>query len=92
MTNELKTFSLSDEIKKLEENERRDMNILALYFSERRPNLLTYEQYQTAIRRHIRSARDLTPFFDEQILDAIKKAKEFVPGWTLETLLKILTK
>ncbi len=85
-------FVLSDEIQKLEANPRRDMNILALYFSERKPDFRDKAQYQIGIKRHIRAAKDLTPFHDDQILAAITKAKEFVPGWTLETLIKILTK
>lgn len=85
-------FNLRDEIKKLEDNSRRDLNIVALYFDERKPDLQTKEQFAVALKRHLRAAKDLKPFTDAQILGAIKKAKEFVPGWTLETLLKILTK
>jgi len=85
-------FSLREEIKKLEDNKRRDLNIIGLYFDERKPDLRTKEQFAVALKRHLRAARDLKPFSDDQIIDAIRKAKEFVPGWTLETLLKILTK
>lgn len=88
----VEAFSLEDEIKKMEENPRRDINILAMYFSERQPDLRNNEQYQAAFKRHIKSASQLIVFDDDQILDAVPKARELTPGWTLETLLKILTK
>jgi hypothetical protein len=85
-------FSLKNEIQKLEDSPRRDLNIIALYFEERKPDLRSKEQLAIALKRHLRAAQDLKPFTDAQILSAVKKAKDFVPGWTLETLLKILTK
>jgi hypothetical protein len=85
-------FSLQDEIKKLEDSERRACNIIAMYLDERRPDLRTKEQYGIAFKRHIRPATQLSPFDDDQILKAVRQAKEFVPGWTLETLLKLITK
>ena len=85
-------FSLNKEIEKLEQNPRRDLNIIAMYFEERQPQFRTKEQYSVGLKRHLRSAKDLVPFEDDQILEAVRKAKEFVPGWTLETLVKILTK
>lgn len=89
---ETKDYSLDKEIEKLEKNSRRDLNIIALYFTQRKPDLRTYDQFAVALKRHLRPAKDLIPFADDQILDAVKKAKEFVPGWTLETVIKILTK
>jgi len=85
-------FSLNEEIVKLEENKRRDLNIIALYLSERRPDIRNKAQFGIVLKRHLRAARDLSPFEDDQIIESIRKAKEFVPGWTLETLVKILTK
>lgn len=90
-TNEV--FSLSETIKKLEDSERRDMNIIALYFEHRKPNLQNKEQYFQAVKRHLRAAKALVPFTDEQILKALDYAKkEYGEIYTLETLLKILTK
>lgn len=85
-------FSLQEEIKKLEENSRRDLNIAALLFSERNPDLKNYEQFQVALKRHLRAAKDLISFTDDQIIDAVSKAKKITKEWTLETLIKILTK
>lgn len=86
------SFNLEDYIKKLEEDSRRDLNIIGLYFEERKPQFLNVEQARKAVRRHLRSAGELIPFTDNQIIDSIPKAKKLTDGWTLETLLKVLTK
>ncbi len=85
-------FSLQEEIQKMEENPRRTINIIALYFRERKPDLRTREQTNEAIKRHLRAAQSLVPFTNDQILDALPKAKRLTEGWTLETLSKVLTK
>ncbi len=86
-------FSLEEEIKKLEESPRRDLNIIALYFEYRKPDLQNYEQYSQAIRRHLKPAGALKGFSDSQIMKAIEYAKkEYKDIYTLETLLKILVK
>lgn len=85
-------FILKEEIKKLEDSARRDFNIIALYFDERKPKFENHAQYQVALHRHLRDAATLKPFTDEQILTATKKAKREYPEWTLGTLVKLLTK
>jgi alpha-glucosidase (family GH31 glycosyl hydrolase) len=86
-------FSLKEEIKKLEENKRRDLNIVALYFEYRKPDFQNRKQYELALKRHLKPARQLVSFSDNQIIKAIDYAKkEYKDIYTLETLLKILTK
>lgn len=86
-------FSLKEEIKKLEDSPRRDLNIIALYFEQRGTDLQNMEQYHVALRRHLKPAGALKSFTDKQILKAIDYAKkEYKDIWTLETLTKILTK
>lgn len=88
----LDLFSISEEITKLENNSRRDMNIIALFFEEKKPDIRSKEQLSVAIKRHLRAAKNLSPFTDEQILNAIPKAKSITSEWTLETLIKVLSK
>lgn len=86
-------FSLKEEIKKLEDNPRREMNIIALYFENRKPDLQSKEQYSQALKRHLKAAIALKPFNDTQILKALDYCKkEYKDIYTLETLLKIITK
>lgn len=86
-------FSLKEEIEKLYESTRRDLNIIALYLEERNPDLKNKEQFNAAIKRHIKPAIALKSFTDNQILKAVSYAKkEYKDVWTIETLIKILTK
>lgn len=86
-------FSIKEEIKKLEDNPRREMNIIALYFEHRKPDLQSKEQYSQALKRHLKAAIALKPFNDTQILKALDYCKkEYKDIYTLETLLKIITK
>jgi hypothetical protein len=85
-------FSLKEKIKEMEENKRRDINVIALYFEERKPDIQSEEQYQVALTRHLRAAGQLKHFSDEQILKGVEKAKRQTPEWTIETVVKMLTK
>lgn len=86
-------FSLKEEIQKMEENSRRDINIIALYFERRKPDLQDRPQLNEAIKRHLRAARSIAAFTNAQILKACDVAeREYPKIWTLETIGKILTK
>ena len=85
-------FSFKEEIQTLEASPRRDLNIIAMYFEEKKPDLKNKAQLSVAIKRHLRAAKSLVPFTDNQILDAVPKAKKITDDWVLETLVKILTK
>ena len=87
-----KEFIFENELKKLEESDRRDMNIIAFYFSERGFSCDNAGQFKTALRRHLRPAGQLKDFTDTQLAEAVDKVKEKYPEWTLETLIKVLTK
>jgi hypothetical protein len=85
-------FLLKEEIKKLEESARRDIQIIGYYLSERKPDIRNKGQFNLAIRRHLRAAKALIPFDDDQLVGGFKKAKAQTPEWVLETVVKMLTK
>lgn len=85
-------FNLKESIKNMENNARRDINIIALFLDKKMPDIRSADQLNTTIKRHLRAAKLLSPFSDNQILDAIPKAERLTSQWTLETLTKILTK
>ena len=86
-------YTFENAIKALEDSPRRDLNIIALYLEKRRPDIRTREQMHAAIKRHIRAAKSLVPFQDDQIIRACREAeREYPKMWTIETLVKILTK
>jgi phage replication O-like protein O len=86
-------FSLKEEIQKLEDSNRRDLNIIALYLDHRQPDLQTRPQFEQSLKRHLKPAGQLKEFSDDQIVRALNYAKkEYKDIYTLETLLKILLK
>ena len=87
-----KAFSLKEQIDNLYENSRRDLNVIALFFENKKPDIQTDEQFQVALKRHLRDAQSVAKFNDNQILDAIPKAKKITEDWTIGTLVKVLTK
>lgn len=87
-----KPFSLEEEIEKLEDNPRRDLQIVGLYLSEKQPDIKDKEQLKMAIKRHLRAAGNMSPFDNNQIISGFKKAKELTPEWTIETGFKMVTK
>lgn len=89
-------YNFQEQIKLLEDNPRRDLNIVAFYLAERKPDLQNQAQFNEAIRRHVKPAGALKCFTNEQIIAGAKKAKRDYGDkgidWTLETITKILTK
>lgn len=85
-------FVFKDELKKLEDSNRRDLNIIALYFDFKKPIITNSAQYQTELKRCFRAAKTLEPFEDDRIwktMDWLKKYGGF--KWTLESVSKYIT-
>jgi hypothetical protein len=86
-------FSLADELKKLENSNRRDWNVIGFILENRKPEILTREQYMNWFMRYMKIAPKLKHYTDAQLVKACDYAKKEYPEiWTGETLLKILTK
>lgn len=91
-TSSAEAFTLKEEIQKLEDHMRRDLQIIGLYLSHREPEIKTREQLGVVIKRHLRSAKELSVFEDNQIIRGFELAKKQTPEWTIETVVKMLTK
>lgn len=85
-------ISLPVEIKRLEESKKRWENIVALYLEHRKPDLRTWGQLEVALNRHSKAAARLKTFSDDQIVKGFTQAKKQTEEWTLETVMKQLTK
>ncbi len=86
-------FSSKEYIKSLIGNKRRDTHIIGLFFKHKETEFDNKEQANSQLKRHLRPARDLKGYSDEQILATFegvdkesKCDKEYI--WTLETILK----
>lgn len=86
-------FNLEEEIKKLENSPRRDLGIIAYLMREKKLKIENKGQFQVILQRHLPAAKNLKSFSDKQITNAGDRAERELPGvWTLETLVKLLTK
>lgn len=85
-------FNFKDYLEGMHENKSRHIQIIAFFFQEKGMAFSTLKQVQAAIRRHLRPAQELSAFTDEQITRAASVAKREYPSWTVETLLKIVTR
>ena len=88
----------SQELKKLEDSKSRHLNIIGFYMDVRkatlRPKITTKSQLSAFIKRHAKSASALSVYTDDQIVSAKEEVETKYKDidWTLETLIKQLTK
>lgn len=77
----------------MDEHNGRHINIIAMYFREKGLWFETTGKVNSAITRHLRAAKQLSPFDDKEIMEAVAVAKKDYPDiWTIETLQKVLTR
>lgn len=87
-------FDWKEYLEGMFKNEKReDINVIALYFEEKKIKFDTASEASAAIKRHLRAAKEVAKFGTDKIQKAVRKAKEEYPTlWTVETILKILTR
>jgi hypothetical protein len=79
-------YSFSSELIKLRDNSRRDFKVIALYWSSKGFEFQNREQFDSALRRELRAAKDLKGYTGKQISQAIDYCKKNYDVWTLETV------
>ncbi len=86
-------FVFKDYLKEMENHKARHINIIGMYLEEKGLSFDSREKTAIAIKRHLRSAQQLVPFTDKEIFKAVDTAKaQYKELWTIETLVKILTR
>jgi len=86
-------FSFKSYLKELENDKRRHINVIGHYFEEKGITFDTRVKANTALRRHLRAAQQVANFSDNEIIEATEDAKaQYKDLWTVETVLKILTR
>jgi len=90
----MKEFSFSQKLKEMKESKRRDIQIIALYWKWKHWFFDNKLQYQAALRRELRPAKNLIGYSDEDIKDTFKYLDEVMKPkkikWTLETTWKFI--
>ncbi len=86
-------FDFYKYLKAMEDHKARHIQVIAFYWKKKKIFYKTLKEAQTAIRRHLRAAKEVGNFDDEAIVKAYKVAdREYPKIYTVETLLKILTR
>jgi hypothetical protein len=90
---EEKPFNWEDYWQAMDNHKSRHVQVIAFYFKKKGIKFDSQPKAASAIRRHLRAAKELANFDDEEIVKAYKVAdKEYRDKYTIETLYKILTR
>lgn len=83
-------FSFLEEIEVLRTSKRQDFNIIALYWKKKNWVFENHEQFNSALRRELRPAKELSGYSGKEIAKVINYCKNNYQevGWTLETVNK----
>lgn len=84
-------FDTKQEIQKMRDGNRKDLKIIALYWSKKGYEFENKVQFQKALRRDLRPANTLIGYTGIQIAKAIQYCQREYPVWTLETINKRIT-
>lgn len=85
------TWNFEEELKKLKEGDRKDYKIIALYWKKKGWVFENKEQFESALKRELRPAKDLKGYEGNQIALAIKFCEDNYPQWSLESVHKRIT-
>lgn len=91
MTNNNDNFNLTEELKKLKESKRKDLQIIGLFIEGKQYDIENKLQIVSFIKRYLRASKLLEGYKIEDIQQTIKYLKETADfKWTLETIGKYI--
>lgn len=85
-------FDFEQWLQSLESGKSRTNHVVALFFREKGIKFDTKEEAESALRRHLKPAKEVARFPDEKIIEKIDLLKKEFPPFTVETIWKHLTK
>ena len=86
-------WDFQEKLRQMSENKSQHMRLIAFFFKRKKISFDSSGELSAAIKRHLRASKDLEAFSKRKIVDGMKLAEELYPDkWTLETVLKLLTK
>jgi len=75
----------------MEKSNQRHIQIICIYWKYKNFQYKNKEQYQSAIRRELRPAKNLIGYSNEEIIDVMELLEENVNfAWKLETVHKFI--
>lgn len=85
-------FDWDSYLQSMIDNDKRHIKIIGFYFKTRGKRFDTLSEIQSALKRHVKPAKELVGFPNSKIGEVIRKLNYDFPKFTLETVLKELTK
>lgn len=85
-------FTWESFLENLHNSDKRYLNIIAYFFEKKKMVFDIHEKAEVALKRHLKAAKLLEPFTDREITLATKHLLRTFPSFTLETVVKHLTK
>lgn len=76
----------------MKKDKQRHIQIIGVFFKVKKTMFTSKEQVETAIARHAKAARQLISFEDEKLIETMQRLNYEWPKFTLETVMKELTK
>lgn len=87
-------FSWTSYLKAMDDHGARHVQIIAHFFKAKKIKYDSKAKAQVAIKRHLRAAKKLIPFSDDELVKAFKKTSRDHKDveWTIDTVVKVITK
>ncbi len=89
-------FVWEEYLEAMRNDKKRAVQLIAFYFKARKLKFTSKAQAQIAIRRHIRAANEVAAFENARIRKALTEClnmeKKDGIKWTMETLVKMMTR
>lgn len=85
-------FNFSEWLEEIENSGKRHLEVIGFFFKEKGIKFKTRDQANTALKRHLKAAKEVALFTDEDIVKVTEKLKREFPDFTVETIYKQLTK
>lgn len=86
-----KKYSFQEKLIKMQKDKKRHIQIIALYWKYKNYNLVNQEQYNSSLKRDLRSATQLIGYTDAKLSDVMDYLEENTTiKWTLETIGKFI--
>jgi hypothetical protein len=86
MVSEETEWNFEEELLKLKNGKRKDHKIIALYWKKKNWVFENKEQFNPALVRELKPAKDLIGYTGEQIAQAILYCQKEYKVWTLESV------
>ena len=89
---EKKGWNFQEELRKMANDKKRHIQIIALYWTEKNWDFKNEEQFKNNLKRELRPATKLVGYTDEEIKSTIQAIKntDYIQKYTLETISKFI--